>query len=386
MKFGKKAVIFEGVIFFVILIILTTAFFTLYNKQGKFPDKYKIGERQFSLLQTYQQAEKALFYIDQSAKYSLQQAVYELSKSGGIPDADFSDEERLEVESNENLLDNTCGNFYGYPIWYSSKKDESGSYIRNPCFDLSKVEDSLKYFFNKDMNQYLQIYPYNIPSDNFNYDIKGSLEITGKAKGPIKFDILKEPEKAIGLTTYEKKIQDEKNIGKITTKPGIKVSYQYALPARDRRQGAVVDRVILHHTGDDQASKTYKTLKDRGLSVHYIIDRDGTIDYVVDESKIAYHAAGWNTRSIGIEIVNTGYRDMDYTEEQYASINNLGKDIASRWPSIKFDNEHVIAHYQASTTGKWDPSPNFDWSKIELPSHPTLLAEGKKAPKDFGYA
>jgi len=110
------------------------------------------------------------------------------------------------------------------------------------------------------------------------------------------------------------------------------------------------------------------------------------IYYAVDESKRAWHAGNWNSRSIGIEIVNTGYRDMQYTDEQYASIKSLINDMASRWPSIKVDDAHVIGHYQATAEGKWDPSPNFDWARIGLPNHPTLQALGKNAPSEYGWA
>ena len=147
----------------------------------------------------------------------------------------------------------------------------------------------------------------------------------------------------------------------------------------------MVDRIILHHTGDDAASKTYSTLVKRKLAVHYIVDRDGTIYYAVDERKMAFHAKGWNTRSIGIEIVNTGYSDMEYTEAQYSSIRNLVNDIAKRWPSISADDEQIIGHYQASKVGKWDPSPNFNWAKIGLSNHIMLADLGKTLSSEFGY-
>jgi len=171
-----------------------------------------------------------------------------------------------------------------------------------------------------------------------------------------------------------------------TTKPGIGVSYKYSLEGYNRPSGVTVDTIILHHTGDDAVIKAYNGLKNRKLSVHYIIDRDGTIYYLVDERKMSFHAKGWNDVSIGIEIVNTGQSSMDYTDAQYSSIKNLINDISKRWPSIQADHQHVKGHYEVSTIGKWDPSPNFDWNKIGLANHVTLADLGKKAPQDFGYA
>src|SRR3989338_359714 len=157
--------------------------------------------------------------------------------------------------------------------------------------------------------------------------------------------------------------------------------YKNQLPIENsgiRPPGRVVDRVILHHSGGANAQTTFNTLRDRRLSAHYIIARDGTIYQLLDEERMAYHAGPvWNPRSIGIEIDNTGFADMQYTDNQYDSINRLLRDITARLSSINYDNEHIIAHYQATTEGKWDPSPNFNWAMINLPNHPTLALIGR---------
>ncbi|MEK6943113.1 MAG: N-acetylmuramoyl-L-alanine amidase [Nanoarchaeota archaeon] len=172
-----------------------------------------------------------------------------------------------------------------------------------------------------------------------------------------------------------------KEVSASITTPGIPVSDIYFGQLNSgQRLSVAVDRIILHHTADSAAQTTFNTLKTRGLSVHYIIDRDGAIYYIVDESLNAWHAEDWNSRSIGIEIVNLGTKDMQFTDAQYASISSLINDIASRRSSIKIDNEHVLGHFQASTEGKWDPSPNFDWARIGLSGHKTSTA-----PPGQGY-
>jgi len=45
-------------------------------------------------------------------------------------------------------------------------------------------------------------------------------------------------------------------------------------------------------------------LENRGLSVHFCIDNDGTIYQLLDTQHIAWHAKGVNSRSIGVEISN----------------------------------------------------------------------------------
>lgn len=44
--------------------------------------------------------------------------------------------------------------------------------------------------------------------------------------------------------------------------------------------------------------------KERGLSVHFGIDNDGTIYQMLDTKEVAYHAKGVNQSSIGVEISN----------------------------------------------------------------------------------
>lgn len=47
-----------------------------------------------------------------------------------------------------------------------------------------------------------------------------------------------------------------------------------------------------------------KVLKDRGLSVHFAIDNDGTIYQLMDTQHVAWHAKGVNNHSVGVEISN----------------------------------------------------------------------------------
>ena len=51
----------------------------------------------------------------------------------------------------------------------------------------------------------------------------------------------------------------------------------------------------------------YKVLENRGLSVHFLIDNDGTIYQTMDINDVAYHAGSrtWNNKSIGVEISNS---------------------------------------------------------------------------------
>lgn len=75
--------------------------------------------------------------------------------------------------------------------------------------------------------------------------------------------------------------------------------------------------VILHHTSDNNVTDALNTLTSplKGVSIHYLVSRDGTILQLVDENRRAWHAgASWwggqtdmNSASIGIELDNTGF-------------------------------------------------------------------------------
>ena len=53
----------------------------------------------------------------------------------------------------------------------------------------------------------------------------------------------------------------------------------------------------------------HRVLEQRGISVHFAIDNDGTIYQFMDMNDIAWHAGGktWNNKSIGVEIANAYY-------------------------------------------------------------------------------
>lgn len=152
-----------------------------------------IGQYQFSIIKSANEAEKILFYIDQSAKYALQQSVYELAQNG----ISISEFELNEINIYQIFERNKCGKFKDAYIWYELKKDASGNYIKNSCLDDKALLTNLIFIFDKNLNQYLINSPYNIPRNNYNYEAKDNLEIIGKAISSLKFDILKDENKPI---------------------------------------------------------------------------------------------------------------------------------------------------------------------------------------------
>ncbi len=158
--------------------------------------------------------------------------------------------------------------------------------------------------------------------------------------------------------------------------------------------------VMIHFTSAVMISKNdpynmdsiRKIFEDGEISIHYIIERDGTVQCYIPENRAAWHAGkgsfggyekltnAMNKYSIGIEIAAIGsqtdmsvymtkdeYDTIDksligFTEEQYASLIPLVKDICER-NSIPFDKEHVIGHSMYKPQ-KTDPGELFEWDRL----------------------
>lgn len=68
-----------------------------------------------------------------------------------------------------------------------------------------------------------------------------------------------------------------------------------------------VDQFVLHYDEAGVSRNCFKILQDsRGLSVHFMLDLDGTIYQTLDLKERAWHATTSNSRSVGVEIANMG--------------------------------------------------------------------------------
>jgi len=72
-------------------------------------------------------------------------------------------------------------------------------------------------------------------------------------------------------------------------------------------------------------------------------------------------AADVNSRSIGIELANSG--DAPFPEPQMAALERLLGQILTRW---HIPPEGVIAHSDMAPARKRDPGPRFDWRRLAL--------------------
>ena len=74
----------------------------------------------------------------------------------------------------------------------------------------------------------------------------------------------------------------------------------------------VVDQFVIHFDECGTSRQCFKVLHDmRDLSVHFMLDLDGTIYQTLDLKERAWHATTSNTRSVGVEIANMGAYELN---------------------------------------------------------------------------
>lgn len=212
-----------------------------------------------------------------------------------------------------------------------------------------------------------------------------------------------QPPKTTPPTTEETTIAPTTQPPRVTVYPGAVEDYLGVLGNGydfSWEQVAPPEYVVIHFCSavvdhpDDPYKMEYvrQTFIDADVSVHYIVERDGTVHCYVPEDRTAWHAGKgqWlddekytnkmNLYSIGIELVGIGsqadmslymtkkeYGALDksllgFTDAQYISLKALLEDICLR-NNIPMDRQHVIGHEEYNPA-KNDPGELFDWSRI----------------------
>lgn len=80
------------------------------------------------------------------------------------------------------------------------------------------------------------------------------------------------------------------------------------LPATGRRGRRPVTLVVLHESVTTDRASCLRVLRQRGLSVHYTVERDGTVEQHAPLVRACWHAgAARNTVSVAIEVISRYY-------------------------------------------------------------------------------
>ncbi|KAA0968307.1 N-acetylmuramoyl-L-alanine amidase [Pseudomonas sp. ANT_H12B] len=138
-----------------------------------------------------------------------------------------------------------------------------------------------------------------------------------------------------------------------------------------------VQFVVMHYTSAS-LERSLQLLTHGEVSSHYLIgdDKGATIYKLMDENLRSWHAgeSEWqgrtwlNSSSIGIEIVNPGFKDTPsgrlwypYSEDQVQSLIILLKDISKRYA---INPRNIIGHSDIAPLRKLDPGPLFPWKRL----------------------
>lgn len=141
-------------------------------------------------------------------------------------------------------------------------------------------------------------------------------------------------------------------------------------------QSSRVQYIILHYTSTD-LPRSLRVLTEEEVSSHYLIgDAPPTIYRLVDENRRAWHAGDsqWQGRTwlngttIGIELVNQGYREgpngrswQAFAPAQIDALIALLKDIMQRH---QLAPGSILAHSDVAPQRKVDPGPLFPWQRL----------------------
>jgi hypothetical protein len=87
--------------------------------------------------------------------------------------------------------------------------------------------------------------------------------------------------------------------------------------------------LVIHHTAGGTVESTIKTLQDRRLSYHYLVDKDGKVYQLVDDAVIAYHAFEANRVSVSISLVAPN--DRGVTSPQVQAALELGRTLQRKY-------------------------------------------------------
>ncbi len=156
----------------------------------------------------------------------------------------------------------------------------------------------------------------------------------------------------------------------------------------ERRDGLRPELVVLHYTAMASCAEARARLCDPAheVSAHWLISERGEAEALVPEEARAWHAGAgeWrgagdvNSRSIGIELANTG--SQPFAAPQMAVLERLLAGIMDRW---SLPPEAVIAHSDLAPTRKSDPGPRFDWRRLALQGLSVWPEEGEADPAAF---
>ncbi|MFZ6656793.1 N-acetylmuramoyl-L-alanine amidase [Undibacterium sp. TJN19] len=138
-----------------------------------------------------------------------------------------------------------------------------------------------------------------------------------------------------------------------------------------------VQFIVLHYTALDQPT-SLRVLSQQAVSANYLVGDENPVKVwqLVPDNHLAYHAglSEWkgysrlNASSIGIEIVNLGFKDtpegrtyFPFPQAQIDRVLSIVKDLVARY---QVRPEYILGHSDIAPQRKSDPGPLFPWKQL----------------------
>lgn len=171
----------------------------------------------------------------------------------------------------------------------------------------------------------------------------------------------------------------------LVVRPGVPLFQAHGHPTR--KGGVKSIRFVVLHTaealdpslsdGDQTAERVAKYLSTtrRRASAHVVVDSDSEVPLLPDEA-VAFHAAGYNTASLGLEIAYRADRWGQDSKREAALVSRAAAVLA-RWgviyriPVRKITRDEVdrglrgiVSHAELDPKRRTDPGEAFPWSRL----------------------
>lgn len=143
----------------------------------------------------------------------------------------------------------------------------------------------------------------------------------------------------------------------------------------DRKPGVRVDRVVIHTMegtlkGTIEWFTTGAPPRQTPTAAHYLVGREGDVVQMVPDEKKCYHAAGFNSRSLGIEHEARTtpwprgtlgpFPANEFPHAMLAASAEVVRVLCQKF-DIPMDRFHIVGHYEVPGATHTDPGPAWPW-------------------------
>ena len=139
------------------------------------------------------------------------------------------------------------------------------------------------------------------------------------------------------------------------------------------RARPITDRIVIHCSatppkrdiGRVEIDQWHKARGWAGIGYHFVVRRDGTLEYGREVTKLGAHSKGYNARSVAICLVGgvneASKPESNFTDKQWAALERIVAALRLVWPAAD-----VIGHNEVAR--KACPSFNVqEWLAARVP-------------------